>query len=70
MSRWSSLERGSEKVQREMEYRNDLRRWDRDNPHMTHETIVRTLASGLISIFATNLYLAFCRRIRATSSRR
>jgi CRISPR/Cas system-associated exonuclease Cas4 (RecB family) len=66
MSRWHAVDRIAEKTQREMEIRNDLRQWDRDNPEMRHELIVRTIVSGMISVIATNVYLSFCRRIRAS----
>ncbi|CAB9513062.1 expressed unknown protein [Seminavis robusta] len=69
MSRWNSLDRAAEKTQRELEIRNDLRRWDRDNPEMRHEIIVRTIVSGMVSVIATNVYISFCRRIRGNDSR-
>ena len=69
MSRWQSMERTTEKTRRELEIRDHLRRWDNENPELRHEMIVKTLASGLFSLFVTNLYLSFCRRIRGYNNR-
>ena len=64
MSRFHSIDRAAEKLNQEGKIRNDLARWDRENPELRHEMIISTLVSGLISIAATNVYLSFCRRIR------
>ena len=65
MSRFNSIDRAAEKMQQEGKIRNDLARWDRNNPELRHEMIVGTLVSGIISIVATNVYLSFCRRVRS-----
>eukprot|EP00429_Kryptoperidinium_foliaceum_P068059 CAMPEP_0176063044 /NCGR_PEP_ID=MMETSP0120_2-20121206/31440_1 /TAXON_ID=160619 /ORGANISM="Kryptoperidinium foliaceum, Strain CCMP 1326" /LENGTH=114 /DNA_ID=CAMNT_0017396613 /DNA_START=149 /DNA_END=493 /DNA_ORIENTATION=+ len=53
-----SLEQSSERVQREMEIRSDLRRWDNDFPELHHELIVRWVAGAIISVSVTSLYNA------------
>ena len=67
MNRFHSLDRVAAKLDKEGQIRNDLARWDRNNPELKHEMIVGTLTSGIISIVVTNLYLSFCRRIRASN---
>jgi len=64
----NTLDRSLEKQDRALRIRNNLRKWDRDNPELRHEMIVRTLVSGIFSILVTNIYLSFCRRIRSSSS--
>lgn len=70
MSRVHSIDRAAEKLNKEGKLRNDLARWDRENPELRHEMIVGTLVSGIISIAATNIYLSFCRRVRSHSNSR
>lgn len=45
-------------MQREMDIRSDLRRWDNDYPELHHELIVRWVAGALVSVAVTSLYNA------------
>jgi hypothetical protein len=45
-------------MQRELEIRTDLRRWDNDYPELHHELIVRWVAGAAVSVLVTSLYNA------------
>lgn len=64
IKKWNSIERTADKLDRENEIRRELRRWDREHPEAPVEMIVRTVVPGLISVVATQVYLAFCKRVR------
>jgi len=51
-----ALEQSSERMQREMEIRSDLRRWDNDYPELHHELIVRWVAGAIVSVAISSLY--------------
>ena len=56
-----SVQRNSEKIDREFEIRSDLASWDREFPFMHHELIVRYAAGFLASSLAVTLYTSLFR---------
>jgi len=69
MQQWRNLETNAEKQQKEMEIRNELRKWDEEIPWMHVELIVRCAAG----VLARGLFLSLYQSIRGQerqSSRR
>jgi hypothetical protein len=57
-----SLEQTGERTSRELDVRQDLRRWDQNYPEIHHELIVRYVCGAAASILATTLYNSIVRR--------
>lgn len=57
-----NLEQSTERAQRELDIRSDLRRWDNDHPQIHHELIVRYICGAVVSITVTSLYNALVRK--------
>ena len=51
-----TLENSTDRVNREMDIRSNLRAWDRDHPQIHHELIVRYVCGAVVSVIATSLY--------------
>jgi len=51
-----SLEQNAEKIDREIQIRSELRKWDNEFPYFHHEMIVRYAAGFLASSAAILLY--------------
>ena len=64
-----TLEQTSERTQREMDIRNELRLWDRNYPEIHHELIVRWVAGAAVSLAVTSIYNSLTRRPRSRSTR-
>lgn len=56
MSGWRMLQQTERRASKEMEIRNDLYRWDCENPQCHHELIVRYLCGALASLVCTCVY--------------
>ncbi|CAJ1953380.1 unnamed protein product [Cylindrotheca closterium] len=56
MKGWRSIEQSFDRADREIEIRNDLRRWDNQFPEIHHELIVRWLSGAVVSIAVTSIY--------------
>lgn len=50
------MQRGSQRIEKEMEIRSNLSQWDEDFPFMHHELIVRYAAGLLASTAALTIY--------------
>ena len=51
-----TIENSSDRMNREMDIRSNLRGWDRDHPQIHHELIVRYVCGAVVSVLATSLY--------------
>jgi hypothetical protein len=51
-----SAQRGSQRIEKEMEIRSNLAQWDEEFPFMHHELVVRYIAGFLASTVALTLY--------------
>lgn len=51
-----SAQRGSQKIEKEMELRSHLSQWDEQFPYMHHEMIIRYAAGFLASTLALTIY--------------
>lgn len=56
MKGWRTIEQSFDRADREIEIRNDLRRWDNQFPQIHHELIVRWLCGAVASMVVTSLY--------------
>lgn len=59
MKNWRAFEQGTEKSQREMEIRNNLRKWDQQVPEFHHELMVRYLSGVVASSIVSGIYSMF-----------
>ena len=50
------MQRGSQKIEKELEMRSNLAQWDENFPFMHHELIVRYAAGFLASTLALAMY--------------
>jgi hypothetical protein len=64
MKGWRAVEQGFDRTDREIEIRNDLRRWDNQFPEIHHELIVRWLSGAVVSMAVTSFYNAMKPRPR------
>lgn len=53
------MQRGSQRIEKEMEIRSNLANWDEEFPFMHHELIVRYAAGLLASTIALTIYDLF-----------
>lgn len=53
---WRNLEQGATRQQKELEIRNELRKWDEENPWLHVEVIVRCAAGVLARGLVLSLY--------------
>lgn len=51
-----SAQRGSQRIEKEMELRSHLSQWDEQFPYMHHEMIIRYAAGFLASTLALTIY--------------
>mmetsp|Transcript_2987 Transcript_2987/g.4595 ORF Transcript_2987/g.4595 Transcript_2987/m.4595 type:complete len:116 (+) Transcript_2987:85-432(+) len=56
MRGFRNVQRGSQRIEKEMEIRSNLSQWDEDFPFMHHELIVRYAAGLLASTAALTIY--------------
>ena len=54
-----NVQRGSQRIEREMEIRSNLAQWDEEFPFMHHELIIRYAAGLLASTAALTIYELF-----------
>jgi hypothetical protein len=70
MRQYRNLEQSSEKYQRELDIRSQLRHWDEEIPWMHHELIVRYIAGLIVSGFAVSMYQSIVLSIRGQNRKR
>eukprot|EP00980_Cylindrotheca_fusiformis_P028165 scaffold22583_cov106-Cylindrotheca_fusiformis.AAC.36 len=56
MKGWRAVEQGFNRADREVEIRNNLRRWDNQYPEIHHELIVRWISGAVVSLAITSIY--------------
>ena len=54
-----NVQRGSQRIEKEMEIRSNLAQWDEEFPFMHHELIIRYAAGFLVSTIALTIYDLF-----------
>jgi hypothetical protein len=54
-----NVQRGSQRIEKEMEIRSNLAHWDEEFPFMHHELIIRYAAGLLASTIALTIYDLF-----------
>lgn len=56
MRGFRNAQRGSQRIEKEMEFRSNLAQWDEEFPFMHHELIVRYVAGFMASTVALTVY--------------